>query len=226
MTDEQGGGSQAPTPMKGLASDGLAGMMRALQAMGETPEDIDDPEALRRAEEMVARVKEPSAVSMAPIDEAWEIVAMQSRPGGEIALQDVAQALASEDVSVGWEPFEPGEAVGFTPPQARRPFVLKVPASQVARARELLTDMPPDGVKYAWGTDAPSRAAAVEAETESEFGFGPETPKPPRIGDPALSDNQRMEQLASGRGPGCGAAIVVVFVVAAIAVAVAMLLRG
>jgi hypothetical protein len=201
-------------------------MMQALKAMGETPEDIDDPEALRRAEEMVARAKEPSTAAMAPIDEAWEVVAMQSRPGGELALQDIAQALGSEDVAVGWDPFEPGEAVGFTPPQARRPFVLKVPASQVARARELLTDMPPDGVKYAWGTDAPSRAAAVEAETESEFGFSSRAAGPARVGDPRLSDNQRMEQFASDRGPGCGAAIVVVFVVAAIAVAVAMLLRG
>jgi hypothetical protein len=175
---------------------------------------------------MVARVREPSTVFMAPIDEAWQIVAMQSGPGGELALQDLAQALGSEDVAVGWDPFEPNEAIGFTPPQARRPFVLKVPASQVARARQVLTDVPPDGVEYAWSTASPSRAADMEAGAESEFGFGPGTPKPSRVGDPTLSDNMRMEQLASGRGSGCGTAIAVVFVVAAVAVAVALLLRG
>jgi hypothetical protein len=202
-------------------------MMRALQAMGETPEDIDDLEALRSAEAMVARAKEPSTTAMAPIDEAWEVVAMQSRPGGQLALQDIAQALGSEGVAVGWDPFEPGEAVGFTPPQgAGRPFMLKVPASQVARTRELLTDMPPDGVKYAWGTDAPSRIAAKEAGAQSEFGFGPDTSKPIRVGDPALSDNQRMEQLAGGRGSRAGAVIVVVLVWIAIAIAIALSQRG
>jgi hypothetical protein len=98
--------------------------------------------------------------------------------------------------------------------------------SQVARARQVLTDVPPDGVEYAWTTAPPSRASGRDSVADDEFGFSPQPAEPSRIGDPTLSDNLRMEQLASGRGSGIGAAIAVVFVVAAIVVAIAMLLRG
>jgi hypothetical protein len=222
MSDENDGDRQEPTPLKSLASGGLSGLMQGLRAMGETPEDIDDPEALRRAEEMVARATGEPAVSQAPIDEAWETVAMQTGPSGEIALQDIARALESEDVAIGWDPFEPNEAIGFTPPQlSRRPFMLQVPISQVARARQVLAGAPPEGVKYGWDAAAPPPPATGKvASSDEEFGFkSDETAARPRVGDPRLSDNMRMEQLAGGRGSGIGAAIAVAFVIVAVVVA-------
>jgi hypothetical protein len=228
-TDDTGGDKQEPTPIDGLAGGGLAGLMRSLKAMGETPEDISDPEALRRAEEMAARATQSPRGSASPIDEAWERVAMQSGPDGVIGLQDVARALEAEDIAIGWDPYEPSAAPGLMlPGTSVRPYAVQVPVSQAERARQVLYGVPPQGVTYGWGAQArPESAPESEADFDSEFGFDRSvSPSRPRAGDPTLSDNERMARLASGGGSGCGVAIAVVFVVVAIAVAAALLLRG
>lgn len=219
---------QEPTPMQGFASGGLMGLLHGLQAMGETDAGVEDPEALRRAEEAVAQYRPIAAGAGAPIDEAWVPVARQTGAGGELALQDLARALDSEGVTVGWDPFEPSGAVGFTPPGALpRPYVIQVPASEADVARTVLTvvaGVPPQGVAYAWDTAPRPRPG----RGGPEYGFASDSdasPAPP-AGSPLVSDNERMARLASGRGSGVGVAIVVICVVLLGMIALAAILRG
>ena len=224
---------QEPTSMLGAGGGGLLGLLHGLQAMGETDEGVDDPEALRRAEEAVAHGRPFVAGTGAPIDEVWVPVVRQTGAGGELALQDLARVLDSEGVTVGWDPFEPSGAVGFTPPGALpRPYVIQVPASEAGVARMALTVVvgaPPKGVAYAWGPEPglrPERDA--ERSGGSGFGFASDSdvrPAPPVV-SPLLSDNERMARLASSRGSGVGVAIVVICVLLIGMIALAAFLRG
>lgn len=224
---------QEPTPMQGFASGGLMGLLHGLRAMGETDAGVEDPEALRRAEEAVAHGRPLVAGTGAPIDEDWVPVARQTGAGGELALQDLACVLDSEGVTVGWDPFEPSGAVGFTPPGALpRPYAIQVPASEADVARTVLTVVagaPPQGVAYAWDTaprPRPGRGGPEAAGPEHGFASDSDAPPAPPAGSPLVSDNERMARLASGRGSGVGVAIVVICVVLLGMIALAAILRG
>jgi len=191
-------------------------------------EGVDDPEALRQAEEAVAQGRPLSAGTGPRIEGAWVPVATQTGAGGEVALQDVARALASEGVTVGWDPYDPSGAAGFTPPGAfPRPYALQVPASQLDRARQVLSGTPPAGLTYGWDAQTPSGfGAPAPGEGESVLNDGFDAPRAPHVDGPELSDNERMARLASGRGSGCGIAIVVVCLVLFAMIALFALLRG
>jgi hypothetical protein len=139
------------------------------------PDDgIDDPEALRRAEEAVAHDRPLPDTVRAPIDEEWTKVATHDGAGGTAGLEVVAGALRDAGVPVGWDPFEPSEMVGFVPPGASlRAYALQVPVSQVARAHEVLGDSAPQGVTYSWGPVTAVRAPSDNERLERIAGGGP-----------------------------------------------------
>jgi hypothetical protein len=231
--DDDSADKREPTPMQGFASGGLLGLLHGLQAMGETDEGVDDPEALRRAEEAVAHDRPIAVGAGAPIDGSWAPVARQTGAGGEVALQEIARALESEGVTVGWDPFEPSAAVGFTPPGAsRRPYAIQVPASEFDVARtvlRVLTGAPPQGVAYAWEPgpgQRVERAAEGPGGPESGFRTDSDARPAPAVASPLLSDNDRMARLASGRGSGAGVAIVAVCALLLGIAALAAFLRG
>lgn len=230
MAGSGAGGDRDESPMGDFATGGLSGLMRGLRALGETREDIDDLDALRRAEAAVSGVRTPSgAAGGGSIDGGWALIATHDGPGGLIGLQDVARALESEDVTVGWDPYDPSREVAFLPPgQSPRVYSLQVPAAETDRARQILEGEAPDGVAYAWDAATQARTKGVRAPApEFDTGFGvdeAESPPTPRVADPMLSDNERLQRMASGRGSGIGAAIAVVIAVVAIAASIGWLL--
>ncbi len=234
MSDDRGirpdaaGGEdpKARTRAAGLASGGLVGFFQSLQAMGETPEDIEDPALLRAAEAAVARDEGQPAVSKPAIDEAWQTVATHDGAGGLAGLEDVARALDSEGITVGWDPYAPGDEVGFMPPgMSARVYSLQVPASQVAKAREVLYGIAPQGVTYGWARE-PKPASALDTEpADAEFGFAHTGTRPtPRIGDPTISDNQRLQSMAAGGPSGAAIAFALIGVLVAVGVVVYVLM--
>jgi hypothetical protein len=228
--DEEGDGlitPRAETALVGFMTGGLPGLLRSLDSEGASFEnDVDDPEALRRAEDAVARqsrdgqdVTGNRAPAPRPIDEPWAPVATQMSPGNTAGLDDVVRALESDGVDFGWDPYDPRDVVNFMPPSAgltaRKLFSVVVPVSQVGRARESLYGDPPAGVTYAWQTAGPVSARPVETPaSDQDFDFG-SSPAPKRQmskdGIP-LSDNDRFARMASG-GPSAAVMIVIVFIV-------------
>jgi hypothetical protein len=226
IDDEADRPPEEPAPFEGFATGGLMGLLHGLDAVGTSDEGVDDPEALRRAEEAVAHDAPVASGSLAPIDEAWETVAMQTRPGGLAGLEDVARALDSEAVPVGWAPYALGQALGLTIPGAEvRVYSVQVPASYVARANEILAGAPPEGVTY--GRGAQPRPRPDAGESASESGFDRAEPRPAvRVGGPELSDNERMERLAGGRRSGCGIAVILIGALLLFVIALTIILRG
>jgi hypothetical protein len=171
--------------------------------------DVDDPEALRRAEDDVAgraparpRAGGPGA---ARIDETWTTIAAQVVPGESAGLEDVARALESEDVDFGWDPYDPRDSVNFLPPQmtgsVRKLFSVMVPESQVARAREVLYGEPPQGVTYMWPAEpATFTAAGGSTRSDDEFDAVPSRAAAAAMtrDGKMLSDNARMARMAGG----------------------------
>ena len=217
----------AETALVGFMTGGLPGLLRSLDAQGASFEDdVDDPEALRRAEDAVARqsregqeVTGNRAPAPRPIDEPWTPVATQMAPGDNAGLDDVVRSLESDGVDFGWDPYDPRDVVNFMPPSAgltaRKLFSVMVPVSQVGRARESLYWDPPDGVTYVWQTAGPVPARLVETPAaDQDFSLG-SSPAPKRQtskdGIP-LSDNERFARMASG-GPSVAVMIVIVFIV-------------
>ena len=211
----QAPGSREQKAPKGSGGAGLIGLFAGLQAMGEWSDDVDDvedPALLRAAEDEVAHEVRQPASSKAPIDEAWRTIATHDGPGGLAGLEDVARALDSEGIPVGWDPYEPGEEVSFMPPgMSARVYSLQVPASQVAKAKEVLCGAAPQGVTYGWAPESQPASAldgpgAVDA---SQYGFDrPAAGPAARIGDPTISDNQRLEHMADGGPSGIAIAFV------------------
>lgn len=217
----------AESALVGFMTGGLPGLLRSLDTQGASFEnDVEDPEALRRAEDAVAhqsregqKVTGNRSPAPRPIDEPWTPVATQMAPGDNAGLDDVVRSLESDGVDFGWDPYDPRDVVNFMPPSAgltaRKLFSVMVPVSQVGRARESLYGDPPAGVTYVWQTAGPASALPVEtAGLGQDRGFVP-SPVPKRQmskdGIP-LSDNERFARMARG-GPSVAVMIVIVFIV-------------
>jgi hypothetical protein len=197
----------------GFGSGGLIGLFAGLRAMGESSEGIEDPELLRAAEEAVAHTGRQQVASKPPIDEAWQTIATHDGPGGLAGLEDVARALDSEGIPVGWDPYEPAQEVGFMPPgMSARVYSLQVPASQAAKAKEVLYGVAPQGVTYGWAPEVrPPSALDRPTAGDAEYGFDRSaTGSRPRIGDPTISDNQRLERMVGGGPSGVAIALITV----------------
>jgi hypothetical protein len=192
-------------------------------------QDVDDPEALRAAEDAVARDARAGRADRAgqrPIDGSWTTVAAQVVPGDSAGLEDVVRSLESDGIDFGWDPYDPRDAVNFLPPAigfaARKCFSIMVPASQIARARESLYGEPPAGVTYTWlAPPAPGTSSGGSAGSEKDFGFGSADGHPRQVGPSGvpLSDNVRLERLAGG-GLSIARGIAIVFVIVGVVAAV------
>jgi len=204
-------GEQGAPP--GFGSGGLIGLFAGLRAMGEWSEGIEDPELLRAAEEAVAHTGRQQTASKPSIDEAWQTIATHDGPGGLAGLEDVARALDSEGIPVGWDPYEPAQEVGFMlPGMSARVYSLQVPASQAAKAKEVLYGVAPEGVTYGWAPEVrPPSSLDRSAAADAEYGFDRSaTGSAPRTGDPTISDNQRLESMARSGPSGVAIALITV----------------
>lgn len=228
---QDGPDPDATTPPEGFATGGLIGFLSALGAPEDETDDglVDDPEALRRAEEAVAHdpVERPAG---AHIDEAWTTVATQVRPDDNAGLQDVASSLESEGIDFGWDPYDPRDRPGFTISDmvqvARKPYSIVVPESQSARAREALSGTPAQGVTYAWPT-GPAPRPAPDAIPGDDTGSGSATSAPSAVTryGPLVSDNERLERMASGGLPAGTIALAAIAALVAIGAVAFLLLR-
>lgn len=223
----------AGSALVGFMTGGLPGLLEALDARegASFEDDVEDPEALRRAEAAVMGHERAETEDRKPIDEPWTVVATQESPGDTLGLEDVVRALESEGVDCGWEPYDPRDTVNFLPPNAgltsRKLFAVTVPESQGPKARDVLYGTPPAGVTYAWS--APGASAEVRAAISQAGGAGfhpAQVPSPVTSADPGLSDNRRLEHLAGGGTPAGIAVAGIAVVLVAIMAAAFLLLRG
>jgi hypothetical protein len=231
-------GPDARSLLVDFATGGLAGLLHGLDAQGpDDDENVEDPEALRRAEEAIAHDEPIPVDGDSPIDEPWARVATQDGAGGTAGIQLVAAALDAANVPFGWDPYAPSEAVGFVwPGTETRVFALQVPASQVPLARRALSGPAPQGVRYEWGSapatmfgpDAASTSADAGSEPGSEgfAGVTDGTATPVTGYGPPLNDNERLERLARGGASGAGIALAVGAGLLVIAIALFMVLHG
>jgi hypothetical protein len=227
---------EAGSALVGFTTGGLPGLLGVLDAHdgASFEDDVEDPEALRRAEEAVTHDR-PDAGPRQPIDGPWTVVATQDSAADSTGLELVVQALEAEGIDCGWDPYDPRDTVNFMPPSAgltaRKLFSIMVPESEAARARESLRGAPPfHGVTYVW--DVPG-SAAVPVSTAApgatqDAGFDPAAPVPTPVtsAGSGLSDNDRLEQLA-GDSSRTGAVVVFIGVVLVMIVVFAFLMmRG
>lgn len=196
-----------------FATGGLPGL---LDATDSDPWDesgdpnVEDPEALRRAEEAAAGSGlAPGRGRGTRSQEEWVPIARETGESLFGGLQAVAAALQSEDVPFGWDPYDPRDMPSFLPPMLGTParsFAVLVPASAVRSAREAIGDLAPEGVDYPWskkpddlsdGNPADHDASAtVDAAPVTAYG--------------RMSDNERLQRMASGRSSGCAATVLCV----------------
>jgi hypothetical protein len=236
-------GAAVTTALEGFATGGLVGLVDALNAHDdEEDEGVDDPDALRRAEEAVSHWETPSDGFQQRIDEPWTVVARQTGTLLVGGLSEVARALAAAGISIGWDPYDPADSVAFLPVglgASSRTFTVLVPESQASRARQVLGGGPaPDGVTFAWEGDAAtwgSAPAPQEAAAEPETMWperGPEAPSDHARPTPvtsygsAVSDNESLQRLAGGRPSGVALSLAVIGGLLVIGIVVFMLLRG
>jgi hypothetical protein len=178
-------------------------------------ETVEDPEALRRAEEAVARMDERPAGGQPGPEGTWVPVASESVPGGMmiVALTEVFDTIEAEGVPVGWDPRDPRED-GLSPvANGKSTYRVMVPEDSLAQVRRALYGVPPDGVEYAWPTGP---AAATS----------PPVPTPVTGAGTSLSDNAAFARQAEGGGAGVGIALLLAVALLAIAIAAFLLLRG
>jgi hypothetical protein len=145
----------ASAVLQGLATGGLMGMLVSVDEEEDSSEpDVEDPEALRKAEEAVSHWETPFDERRTPSNEDWTAVARQRASGDNAGLEDVLRALESEGIDCGWDPYDPRDTVNFGPPKggftASPLFAVVVPVSQIDRARTCLCGAPPLGVDYTW----------------------------------------------------------------------------
>lgn len=166
----------------------------------EDYDEVEDPEALRRAEAAVARDQPEPETPEAPSDEHWTAVATEDLPRtAGVALAEIAALLEAAGVDHGWEPYDPVH-VPFDPYPVSQPrFSVSVPESLLERARAVLPGVPPAGVAYGASIEPgnPDRMAPQAAPMGAEsprFASGPvSTPVTSWGQGPALSDNARLE---------------------------------
>jgi hypothetical protein len=227
--DGQDAETTDPGPLEALLTGGLPGFLEA--SLGRDDEEplsedeiVEDPEALRRAEEAVAGLDAAApGPPLAGSDEPWVPAAAQTSPDGIVGLREVLEVLESEGVAAGWDPYDPVDAIRPVP-GIERGYRILVPESSVARVRGLLPAVAPVGVRYAWPTGP---AAAVAPPAEEGVASVSTVPATPITGvDRPLSDNELLAGLASSGRSGLAVAIAVFAVVVAVGVVVYVLLRG
>jgi len=83
-------------------------------------------------------------------------------------------------------------------------------ADQVAKAKEVLYGVAPQGVTYGWAPEVrPPSPLDPPAGGDAEYGFDrPASGSAPRTGDPTISDNQRLQRMAGGGPSGVAIALV------------------
>lgn len=218
----------AMTALAGFATGGIVGLLASLDHDDEMSFDdsVEDPEALRRAEEAVARDEPQLQGPQVPIDEDWVVVARQTGVV-VVGLDEVARSLEAGGVPIGWDPYDPRDSVAFLPPgigTGPKSYALVVPESRRSSARRILDSVAPEGVTYAWADSA----EPWPAEQEKAFTATPESWAPTAVTsyDRGLSDNERLERLAGSSSPGIAAALVVVLGIVAIVVVLLLMYRG
>ncbi len=146
---------------------------------GEGPDDegipeadrdlIDDPEALRRAEEAVAHaVDAPEA--WVPTDTVWVPVA-KAQASGAWTLTTVHDVLEGEGIPARYDPHDPRDAISL-PYGLPREFAVVVPQRQEAAAARIVSDLADPGAGW---SPAPSSAPAAPGRvfgTEAYVGVG------------------------------------------------------
>lgn len=240
-------GAEATSLLVDFATGGIVGLLRGMDEAGDFEDEVDDPEALHRAEEAVKGDRPIPVDGQSPIDETWTTVAVQDGMGGTTPLQLLASALEEAGVPYGWDPYAPGEGAGFTwPGTETRVYRIQVPDSRVAAARAALPDRPPEGVRYDWSAGSPrlledetapddfAAPAGANAPGDADDGFTFPEPAGDSVGATAvtgyggstLSDNDRLQRMASGGGPSALRAVIVAVVLVLVAIALFILLRG
>jgi hypothetical protein len=114
---------------------------------------IDDPEALRRAEQAVAHL-EDEPVSWVPTDTEWLPVAVA---GGSSAwtLGEVRDVLEAEGIPAAYDPYDPRGAISL-PYGLPREFRVMVPAERVGSARRVIAELAVGGVAWSMVEPGPS----------------------------------------------------------------------
>ena len=111
------------------------------------------------------------------------------------------------------------------PGMSARVYSLQVPASQAAKAREVLYGVAPQGVTYGWAPEPKPTSALDAGPSDADYGFARAgTPPTPRIGDPTISDNQRLQSMAAGGPSGAAIALGLVGVLLVLGVTLYLLL--
>jgi hypothetical protein len=106
---------------------------------------IDDPEALRRAEQAVAHMDDqPEA--WVPTDTAWVAVAVVSGSSGW-TLGEVHEVLEAEGIPARYDPYDPREAITL-PYGLPREFRVVVPFARLADAGRIVAEMAAGGAPW------------------------------------------------------------------------------
>lgn len=116
----------------------------------EDAELIDDPEALRRAEQAVARLDD-APVPWVPTDTEWLPVAVASGSSGW-TLGEVREVLESEGIPAGYDPYDPRDAITL-PYGLPREFHVIVPAERLQEAHRIVGELAAGGA--AWSVIEP-----------------------------------------------------------------------
>jgi hypothetical protein len=106
---------------------------------------IDDPEALRRAEQAVAHLEdEPSP--WVPTDAEWLPVAIAGGSGGW-TLFEVASVLEAEGIPAHYDPYDPRDSITL-PYGLPRSFQVVVPAQRLDDARRIVSELATGGAPW------------------------------------------------------------------------------
>lgn len=87
------------------------------------------------------------------MSEAYELVLVAYDTGDSVILSAVADELAAAGIEVIWEPYDPRLGIGSPVYTGPRTFKILVAASEFQRARELLGEQSPLGVRYVWAPE-------------------------------------------------------------------------
>jgi hypothetical protein len=107
---------------------------------------IEDPEALRRAEEAVAEMDEPTT-PWVPTDAEWVPVA--SAPSSAAwSLEELRGVLEAEGIPAGYDPYDPREAISL-PYGMTSVFRVIVPAERLRGALRIVSELSAEGAAWA-----------------------------------------------------------------------------
>jgi hypothetical protein len=106
---------------------------------------IEDPEALRRAEQAVASMGEQAA-SWVPTDAEWLPVA--AAPSGiGWSLEELRGVLEAEGIPAGYDPYDPREAITL-PYGLSTEFRVIVPVERLSDALRVVAELAAEGAAW------------------------------------------------------------------------------